>query len=140
MFEILSPNNRSSEMAKKLQFYNRYGVEEYYLYDPGKIDLAGWIRRNTELEVIEEINGWVSPRLNIRFELTPDTLIIYRPDGMRFLTPVELEQRAVEAEQRAVEAEQRALAERQHAEQVESRLQILEARLREMGIDPTNLT
>lgn len=133
VFEILSPGNRASEMAKKLQFYNRYGVEEYYLYDPEKVDLAGWIRRDAEFEVIEEMNGWVSPRLDIRFELTPDTLVIYRPDGRRFLTPVELEQRAVEAEQRA-------LAERQRAEQAESRLQKLEARLREMGVDPTNLT
>ncbi len=30
-FEILSPGNRTSEMAKKLKFYERYGVEEYYL-------------------------------------------------------------------------------------------------------------
>ena len=28
VFEILSPGNRSGEMAKKFEFYRRYGVEE----------------------------------------------------------------------------------------------------------------
>jgi Uma2 family endonuclease len=34
VFEILSPGNTVKEMNKKLEFYNRYGVEEYYIYDP----------------------------------------------------------------------------------------------------------
>ncbi|MEI6426937.1 MAG: Uma2 family endonuclease [Pseudanabaena sp. ELA607] len=69
-FEILSPGNRAVEMVKKFKFYERYGVEEYYLYDPELIDLAGWQRIGKELEVIEQINGWISPRLNIRFDLS----------------------------------------------------------------------
>jgi Uma2 family endonuclease len=32
VFEIWSPGNRPSKMAKKFEFYDRYGVEEYYLY------------------------------------------------------------------------------------------------------------
>lgn len=94
VFEILSPGNRLSEMAKKFQFYQRYGVEEYYIYDPDKNDLSGWVDCGGDLEVIEEVNGWISPRLAIRFELTPDTLIIYRPDGQKFLTFLETAQRA----------------------------------------------
>jgi Uma2 family endonuclease len=39
VFEILSPENRPSKMAQKFQFYNRYGVEEYYLYDPDSLIL-----------------------------------------------------------------------------------------------------
>lgn len=125
VFEILSPNNTLKEMAKKLGFYNQYGVEEYYLYDPDKNDLTGWIRGKSELQVIEEINNWVSPRLQIRFDLTPTSLNIYRPDGQRFLTFLELEQRAKDAEQRA--------------EAAQARIQALEARLREMGIDPNQV-
>jgi Uma2 family endonuclease len=133
VFEILSPGNTLKEMARKFEFYNRYGVEEYYIYDPDKVDLTGWQRNAQQpLEVIEEMNGWISPRLGIRFELTADSLEIYRPDGRRFLTPIELEQRALEAEQRALEAEQR-------AEQAENRVQMLEARLRELGVDPNQL-
>lgn len=122
VFEVLSPANTLKEMAKKWQFYDRYGVEEYYLYDPERLDLNGWQRSETQLTVIEEMNGWVSPRLGIRFEMTESGLEIYRPDGRRFLTPIELERRAQEAEQRAQAAQQR--------------LQQLEARLRELGIDP----
>ncbi|NJR65492.1 MAG: Uma2 family endonuclease [Leptolyngbyaceae cyanobacterium CRU_2_3] len=115
VFEVLSPGNTLTEMAKKLQFYERYGVEEYYLYDPDRIDFSGWLRSGTQLEVIEEIAGWVSPRLGVRFELTSSNLEIIRPDGRRFLSYVELEQ----------EAE----AERQQREK-------LAAKLRELGVDP----
>jgi len=45
VFEILSPGNRRKEMDKKLGFYETYGVEEYYLYDPDHIRLNGWIRK-----------------------------------------------------------------------------------------------
>ena len=90
VFEILSPGNRLKEMAKKLRFYERYGVEEYYVYDPDEIELIGWLRSGKNLEIIEEMNGWVSPRLEIRFEVTPDNLEIFTPAGERFLTYVEV--------------------------------------------------
>ena len=50
VFEILSPGNTLTEMAKKQLFYDRYGVEEYYLYDPHKNDASGWIRGENQLE------------------------------------------------------------------------------------------
>ncbi|MGI0493863.1 Uma2 family endonuclease [Alkalinema pantanalense CENA528] len=67
VFEILSPGNRLKEMAKKFQFYQQYGVEEYYLYDPDTIDLMGWLRGTESAEssreylmIIEEMEGWVT--------------------------------------------------------------------------------
>ena len=41
VFEIISPGNRRGEMFKKLKFYERYGGEEYYLYNPENNDLTG---------------------------------------------------------------------------------------------------
>jgi Uma2 family endonuclease len=41
VFEILSPGNRLAEMTAKFEFYDRYGVEEYYIYDPDRIDFTG---------------------------------------------------------------------------------------------------
>ncbi|MDB9430776.1 Uma2 family endonuclease [Microcystis aeruginosa CS-555/01A07] len=32
VFEILSPGNTKAEMRRKWQFYQRFGVEEYYLF------------------------------------------------------------------------------------------------------------
>jgi Uma2 family endonuclease len=37
VFEILSPGNTERDRAKKLRFYRRYGVEEFYEYDPTSI-------------------------------------------------------------------------------------------------------
>ncbi|MFP4124237.1 Uma2 family endonuclease [Coleofasciculus sp.] len=125
VWEILSPGNRPAEMAKKLLFYQRYGVEEYYIYDPDRIELTGLVRSVDWLDPIEEVNGWTSPRLGIRFELTSETLKIYRPDGQHFFTFLELEQRAKQAEERA--------------QQAESRIQRLEQRLRDAGLDPDQL-
>lgn len=107
VFEILSPGNRLKEMTKKFKFYDRYGVDEYYIYDPDTVDLTGWIRTDGEFEVVEDVNGWVSPRLTIRFELQPDSLKIYRPDGDRFLTFVDLGQLQEQAQQQQRQAEQK---------------------------------
>lgn len=68
VFEILSPGNTLSEMASKLQFYNRFGVEEYYLYDPDNNDLTGWQRSETGLIVIESLDGWIGPPATISTE------------------------------------------------------------------------
>ena len=143
VFEILSPGNTLKEMAKKLRFYERYGVEEYYIYDPDKNDLNGWLRTQesgqNRLEVIEEINTWVSPRLGIRFHLTPQTLEIYRPDGEKFLTSVELAQQREQERQRADSERQRAdNAETQLIEE-RQRYQDLLKKLQEKGINPEQL-
>ena len=122
VFEILSPGNRLKEMARKLQFYQRYGVEEYYVYDPDDNELEGFQRQEGNLELIEEINGWVSPKLGIKFVMTTETLEIYHPDGRKFLSSLELEQ------QRQKEA--------QRAEQANQRAEQLAAQLRALGIDP----
>jgi Uma2 family endonuclease len=128
-FEVLSPGNTRAEMRRKLQFYEQYGVEEYYEYDPDRGTLKGWLRRNGQLEPIAAMEGWVSPRLAIRFSLEGTDLVLYRPDGRRFETFVELEQRAEIERQRADTERQRADTERQRAER-------LAEQLRALGIDP----
>ncbi|MEH2022081.1 Uma2 family endonuclease [Nostoc sp.] len=132
VFEILSPGNTTKEMANKLLFYQRYGVEEYYIYDPDRNELTGFVRSEDWLEEINQIHGWISPRLQIRFELTPQTLEIYRLDGYKFLTPVELDQ--VRTQER--QAKEVAL---QQLEQERQRYQDLLTRLQERGINPEQL-
>lgn len=125
VFEVRSPGNTQTVMDKKLVFYDRYGVEEYYLYDPDKGDLSGWLRREDRLDVIEPILDWVSPRLGIRFEMSGTELALYRPDGERFATYVEL-----------ATLREQAL---QQLEQEKIRSQQLAAKLRELGINPEEL-
>ncbi|WP_159786277.1 Uma2 family endonuclease [Sodalinema gerasimenkoae] len=156
VFEILSPGNRFSEMVQKQAFYNHYGVEEYYVYDPDEADLTGMIRNQGMLEPIEEMQGWVSPRLGIRFQLGEGTLNIFTPTGDPFLGFIELDRRRRDAEaerdrerqraslaeeerdrerQRASLAEEERDRERQRAEAAEAQLQAMEQRLRELGLN-----
>ncbi|NEQ75518.1 MAG: Uma2 family endonuclease [Okeania sp. SIO2C9] len=143
VFEILSPGNTPKEMNRKLLFYDRYGVEEYYLYDPPKNSLTGWLRSELFLEIIDEMNGFVSPWLGIRFELTTETLMLYYPDNQTFTDYIEVQQqleatenRALEAESRAIVVEEQLQQERQEKEIAQERAKRLEQLLREAGIDP----
>ena len=94
VFEILSPGNTQTEMSRKLLFYERYEVEEYYIYDPHKNELSGLFRGEEGLEIIENIDGWISPRLGIRFEIAEPELKLYYPDGNSFTTYTQEKQRA----------------------------------------------
>ncbi|NEP84720.1 MAG: Uma2 family endonuclease, partial [Okeania sp. SIO3B3] len=136
VFEILSPGNTPKEMERKLLFYDRYGVEEYYLYDPQKNSLTGWLRSELFLDRIDEINGFVSPRLGIRFELTTETLMLYRPDDQPFTDYIEVQQQLEVAENRAILAEEELQQERQEKEIAQERAKRLEQLLPEAGIDP----
>jgi Uma2 family endonuclease len=115
VFEVLSPGNRAGELLRKFQFYQRYGVEEYYIFDPDNNELVGWQRAETGFQEVPQMNGWVSPRLRIRFDLSGPELMIDGRDGRRFATYVELAAQRDQAQQRA---------------------ERLAAKLRELGVDP----
>jgi hypothetical protein len=98
------------------------------------------------LKRVSHLKGWVSPRLGIRFVLTPDTLEIYDPEGRPFLSSVELARLAkaavARAEQETARAEQEAArAEREARRAAEERLRAerLAERLRALGLDPNHL-
>jgi Uma2 family endonuclease len=93
VFEILSPGNTLTEMGRKRVFYDRYGIEEYYIYDPDRNDLMGWLRGEADLEIIETMEGWVSPRLGIQFKGSEPELKLLRPDGTPFASYGEVSQR-----------------------------------------------
>ncbi len=123
VFEVASPSNTEAEWRAKLQFYDQYGVEEYYLYDPDTGNWKGWLRRRGALRPIRTMVGWVSPRLGIRFGRGyQEEVGVSYPDGSRFLGFLEVMQRWREARRAQEEAERR-------AEQ-------LAQRLRELGVDP----
>ena len=126
VFEILSPGNTFREMSRKLHFYERYGVEEYYIYDPDEGTLEGFLRRREGLTVIPQMQGWVSPRLGIQFGLSGVDLELRDPLGGLFMSPGEALARAEQAQQRAEQERQRA--------------ELLAQKLRELGVDPDQIT
>jgi Uma2 family endonuclease len=123
VFEILSPSNTTIEMTKKLLFYDRYGVEEYYIYNPDSNNLEIWLRSGSSLDSIAEPHNWVSPRLGIRFDLSTDELQIYRPDGIRFYSYIEINQMLEEERQRTERETQRAERATQKLAEMEEMLQ-----------------
>jgi Uma2 family endonuclease len=143
VFEVLSPGNRAGEMEQKFRFYERFGVEEYYLYDPETYELRGYLRDGGALRPIANMDGWISPRLGIRFEPGDGDLRIIGPDGRLFVSYTEVvEQRdelAHERDELAHERDELAherdeLAKGREAERL--RAERLAAKLRALGIDP----
>lgn len=132
VFEILSPSNTTSqgvqEMQSKFNFYQTHGVEEYYIYDPETYQLQGWLRQGQRLEPIPNLAGWISPRLEIRFEVrSHQDPEIYYPDGRKFVTSLELAAQAEQAQQRADQAQQQ-------VNQIEIQLQQAAVRLLQGGM------
>ena len=116
VFEILLPSNYAPEMEEKRRFYETYGAEEFYLYDPDRLRLKGYLRQRGKLLEIPTMHGWVSPRLQIRFSHLQGELEIYRPDGQKFLTSIELAAEAEQQRQRAESAEAQVRQVTQHNE------------------------
>ncbi len=140
VFEILSPSNRRAEMERKLAFYERYGVQEYYILNPDRDRHRGYVRdADGNLSLIPELFGWVSPLLGVRFEMTSE-LRILKPNGRPFEFYLDLDEdrdRAVRglieanlrveqaqreaetARQQTLQAQREAEIERQHAAQAD---------------------
>ena len=138
VFEIVPPGHQVKEVVRKIQFYEKYGVEEYYMYDPHSGDLAGWWRLQGNLEEIPDMAGFVSPLLQIRFEPGEGShnLKILDPQGEPFATYVELVEQREAERTRADEATRRAQEEAKRADVERMRAERLAQRLRELGVEP----
>ena len=102
------------------------------------------------MQPIARIEGWVSPRLGIRFEIEIGEIRIYHPDGRRFATFLEITERekqqrrdkeaALARAERERQDKEAALArveqERREKEAAQARAERLAAQLRALGIDP----
>jgi hypothetical protein len=107
-FDILCPSNSIMEMSDKHDFYDHYGVDEYYVYDPDNNDLMIYLRQETALRLVQPVGEFVSPRLGIRFLMTEPEMTVYGPDGQSFHTFEQVEQALQFAERRAAAAEKQA--------------------------------
>ncbi|OQX04876.1 MAG: hypothetical protein BWK80_53015, partial [Desulfobacteraceae bacterium IS3] len=122
--------------------------------DPDRIEFRAWLRFGSRLHPVINTQGWISPGLKIRFEIIDNDLTVFRPDGRKFLTPLEAERSAEEklrnterlAEVKIKHAETKAGLERERAEKAEKlagaereKARKLAERLRSLGIDPETI-
>lgn len=123
VFEVWSPSNTADRMEEKRKFYEKYGAEEYYvLYPDFPAYFRGWARAAGVLVPVANMNGHVSPRLGIRFEVARGHVAVFWPSGRPFLSYLELGALQEQTEMRAEQEKQRA--------------ERLAARLRKLGVDP----
>jgi Uma2 family endonuclease len=128
VFEILSPSNSAREMVNKQSFYQTYGVLEMFFYDPDSYDFWGLVRSNREQDFspVTALNfPWTSPTLGIRFEMDPEGLAVFHPNGDRFQDPEMI------FEERDLAQQERDLAQKERDRAF--------AKLRELGIDSADL-
>ncbi len=151
--EVRSGSNTDREMEDKRDWYDRFGVDEYYVIEPfypeGGSPLPleghahGYLRRGGSLQRLATLDGHVSPSTGVRFDLSAGGVRLFRPDGSPFQRYDEIENQIDEAQrqQRAAQREQRAAQRQQQAaqrqqEEAQRRAEQLAAKLRELGIDP----
>lgn len=131
VFEILSNCNTPNEMLKKLDYYNLYGVLEYYVFDPDKEDLFVYTRDSGNLKQMEFVGGWVSPLLGIRFQFVDGKLKIFHRNGELFLSFPELQASFAKERQEKVEALAKAEEAKAKAEEAKAETEKANARAEE---------
>ncbi len=113
LFEILSPSNRSKDMARKYHFYAKYGVLEYFVYDTEYKEISLHIRVGEYLvPALPFVKD--SALLGIRLAVIEEELRLIYPDGK--IAPTYTEQyktaktalEQLEAERKAKEEERKA--------------------------------
>lgn len=62
----------------------KHGTEEYYIDGPDRVGLTAYRRSPDEVfEQVPNPDGYVSPRLGVRFDLTGSELVVYRRTAAR---------------------------------------------------------
>ncbi len=149
IFEVLGPGNTAAEMRAKRRFYFHHGAEEYYEFDPEAGTWLGFVlNAETGLpDQVETMDDFVSPRLGMKFAFRPLDLLVFRPDGSRFLSfqefnnLAETERRRAGAERRRADgAIQQADEARLQADKERAENDRLRNLLRAAGIDPDKPT
>ena len=142
VFEWWSPSNTFGDRVQKLRFYERFGVQEFYAWDPLTRELSAFHREGQQLIPVNTEGGIISPLLGVRLDVQDGALRGWRPDGKPFLTVVEMDearQRAeLERDQAARERDQAARERDQAArerDQERARAEALAAKLRELGVE-----
>jgi Uma2 family endonuclease len=136
VFEIQAPGNRAGRIVHKFKFYERFGVSEFYAYDPHTYDFTVWLREGNELKDIGNISRWVSPLLDVRFDLSEGGLRLFGPGEFEFLTFAELGRKVM-----GLDAQTRRLNDQRgdshaQASSASERVRRLEDQFRRLGLEP----
>lgn len=137
--EILSRATADTDRGLKKQIYQDiFRTPEYFWFDPEHLEFKGFQLVGgvyQELQPNAEGCLW-SKQLELSLGVHDSKLRLFSPEGQMIPTP---EEAADQERQRAEQERQRAEQEKQRAEQEKQRSDRLAAKLRELGIDPSEL-
>ncbi|NET61609.1 MAG: Uma2 family endonuclease [Symploca sp. SIO2E6] len=144
VLEVTSSSTRSKDEQEKPVTYARMGVSEYFQYDPSGDYLKPALKGQRLTK-----NGYstITPKYLENGTIVVPSLVLglelwLFPNGeLRFFNPQrgEFLRTYREERERGDHEQQRAEQERQRAEQQQQRADILAAKLKELGIDPSDL-
>lgn len=130
--EILSPATASTDRGLKKQIYQDiFRTPEYFWFDPATHELQGFqLIGGTYQDLQPDARSWLwSQQLQLYLGVYRSQLRLFTPDGQLIATP----------EEASVQERERAEQERERAEQAEQLAARLADKLRELGIDPSQL-
>lgn len=137
--ELLSPSTADTDRGLKKQIYQDiFRTPDYFWFDPDRLEFAGFHLVDGRYEPLEpNPQGWLwSQQLGLYLGIREAQLRFFTAKGELVPTPEE----SAEAErQRAGQAWQQAEQQQQRAEQERQRADRLAAKLRELGVDPSEI-
>jgi Uma2 family endonuclease len=147
IIELLSDSTAKTDRTLKKHIYQDiFRTPDYFWFDPNTLELKGFhLLDGTYHELSPNSEGWLwSQQLQLFLGIHQQQLRYFSADGELIPTPEESATQAAAAakvEQQRAEAErQRAEAERQRAEAERQQKETLAAKLRELGVNPDDMT
>ncbi|WP_448570756.1 Uma2 family endonuclease [Trichothermofontia sp.] len=138
--ELLSYSTANQDRGSKKQIYQDiFRTPDYFWFDPHSLEFAGFHLVNGVYAAIAPTEqGWLwSKQLGLYLGVYQDQLRFFTSAGELVPTP---EESAIQEQQKVEQERQRAAAEHQRAEQERQRSAALAAKLRELGIDPDEIS
>jgi Uma2 family endonuclease len=130
--EVLSPRTAKIDRGLKKQLYqDTFRTPDYFWFDPSTLEFKGFhLVDGRYQELLANEQGWLwSEQLGLWLGVRESMLRLFTPEGELIPSPEE----AVEQERQLKEQE------RQLKEQEQQRAERMAQKLRELGIDPTDL-
>ncbi|UBF23773.1 Uma2 family endonuclease [Kovacikia minuta CCNUW1] len=144
--EVLSSTTAATDRGLKKQIYQDiFRTPDYFWFEPNTLEFKGFHLVDGQYEELQpDEHGWLwSRQLQLYLGIHDSVLRLFTPGGELIPTPeevaVQADQRAEQEWQRAEQEQQRAEQERQRAEQERQRAERLTEKLRELGVDPSDL-
>ncbi|HEY9648642.1 MAG TPA: Uma2 family endonuclease [Chroococcidiopsis sp.] len=140
ILEVLSDSTAQTDRGLKKQLYQDvFRTPDYFWFHPYTQEFQGFKLVYGEYqEIPADDRGWRwSEELQLYLGIHDEMLRFFTPEGELVPTPTEAEQIAL---QQAISQQQRAEEERQRAEEERQRADRLAEKLRQMGIDPEDVS